>query len=199
MVGFTIKDSQISFCSVVVSFVLTTSLALAQTRSFAERGVIELGGSISFKSSTNVEPGYPRTTLSLFDALPYAGYFVADGFEIGINPLGVSTSGRQGAFGPGTQTSVMILIAPSYNLKTGGIAFPFIEGLFGYTSMFTSSYPASNGFSWGGRIGVKLAVADHGLLNLGAQYLLLSYNPTWAKERFGSNDLTIAAGFTLWL
>lgn len=96
----------------------------------------------------------------------------------------------------------MIFVAPSYNFKTQGIAYPFIEALLGYTSESESepesySYDAS-GFSWGGRAGVKLAVVDRVLLNIGIQYVQITENPSGASSRNGYDEFSISGGFTVW-
>jgi hypothetical protein len=91
----------------------------------------------------------------------------------------------------------MIFLAPSYNFSTKGNAYPFIEALLGYTS--SSNGETHSGFSYGARGGMKLAVTDKGLLNLGIQYLVINQSPSDATERQGSNNLSISAGFTIWL
>ena len=90
----------------------------------------------------------------------------------------------------------MILVAPSYNFQTEGIAYPFIEALLGYTSQSDGS--SRSGFSWGGRGGVKIAVTDKGLLNLAIEYVQITENPDGANNRYGQNQLSVAAGFTVW-
>ncbi|MGD0337994.1 MAG: hypothetical protein ABSB78_04335 [Bacteroidota bacterium] len=156
------------------------------------KGSTELGGSASFLSTTPVSNGNTGDATTVFTVAPFIGYFVADGFEIGLNPLEVVHTSTKNS----SATLIMIFAAPSYNFKTEGIAYPFIEALLGYTSYSNSS--SLSGFSWGGRGGVKLAVTEKGLLNLGVQYLQITMNPSGAKERNGANQLSISAGFTVW-
>ncbi|MBI4547697.1 MAG: hypothetical protein HY707_06950 [Ignavibacteriae bacterium] len=164
-----------------------------ETENFAAKGVTELGGSISYQSVTPVYNGVTSDAITLFTISPFIGYFVTDGFELGVNPLGVTLA----SYGGGSTTQLMVLLAPSCNFITKGRAFPFIEGLIGYTSIGNGS--ERDGLSWGGRAGVKHAITNHGLLNLSVQYLLITTNPSGASNRYGSNNLSIAAGLTVWL
>ena len=165
----------------------------SQDKSFAMQGAVELGGSIAFLSVTPVINGTTANGSTAFTATPFIGYFVADGLEIGVNPLGLATT----SFSGNSFTQIMIFAAPSYNFKTGGIGYPFVEGLVGYTSQ-SGVGESLGGFSWGARGGVKLAVGGNGLLNIAMQYLQVTLNESGAAERSGTNQLTVSAGFTLW-
>lgn len=177
----------------LVMFVLFASISNAQEmKKFALKGSTELGGSISFQSLTPVSNGNTGDATTVFSLMPYIGYFVTDGFEIGLNPLGIASY----SFSGNSTTQVMIFAAPSYNFKTEGIAYPFIEALLGYTSQSDGS--TRSGFSWGGRGGVKLAITNQGLLNLAIQYVQITMNPSGANNRYGQNQLSVSAGFTVW-
>ncbi len=172
--------------------VLNSPFISAQDKKFAEKGVVELGGNISFQSFTPVSNGNTGTATTIFTLAPFIGIFVADGFEIGLNPLGITSLGFSG----GSITQIRIFVAPSYNFKTNGTAHPFIEALLGYTAQ--SNGTSASGFSYGGRGGVKIEVTEKGLLNLGIQYLLITLNRSGEPERTGTNELSISAGFTVW-
>ncbi len=178
---------------IVMMLALPAQVTLAQEMNrFALKGCTELGGSISFQSVTPVYNGNSGDATTVFSLSPFIGYFPADGFEIGVNPFGITSATHSGH----TATQVTIFAAPSYNFKTEGIAYPFIEALIGYTSQTDGS--TFSGFSWGGRAGVKLAVTGKGLLNLALQYIQITLNPEGAANRNGSNQLAISAGFTVW-
>jgi len=178
---------------VVAMLVVVGQFSFAQeANKFALKGSTELGGSISFQSLTPVSNGNTGDATTIFSLAPFIGYFVTDGFEIGLNPFGITSVSFSGS----SATQIMILAAPSYNFKTEGIAYPFIEALLGYSSQSNGS--SSSGFSWGGRGGVKLAVTNKGLLNLAVQYVQIKLNPSGATNRYGSNQLAISAGFTVW-
>lgn len=189
-------SSPIILCSallVVAMLIPLGPVAIAQDgKKFAMKGSTELGGSISFQSITPVFNGTTEDATTIFSVAPFVGYFIADGFEIGVNPLGLTTISFRGS----SDTQLMIFAAPSYNFKTEGITYPFIEALLGYTSQSNGS--SRSGFSWGGRGGVKLAVTDKGLLNLGVQYVQITLNPSGATNRSGYDQLAISAGFTVW-
>jgi hypothetical protein len=160
---------------------------------FALKGTTEAGGSISFMSTSPVYNDQTGDASTNFMCAPFVGYFVTDGFEIGVNPLGITVYSL--ANGPHT-TVLNLFVAPSYNFRTEGSAYPFIEALLGYTSV--SDGVTQSGFSWGGRGGVKVAVTGHALANLAVEYLQITLNPSGATKRTGSNQLLISAGFTVW-
>lgn len=191
-------NTYLRICSFFVALLVMMSILAPpvmfgqEAKPFATQGCMEIGGSISFLSTTPVFYGNTNGSMSTFSFQPFIGYFVSDGFELGFDPLGLTYIDLGGT----TITQVTIFAAPSYNFRTGGNAYPFIEALLGYTSQSVSS--TSSGFSWGGRGGVKIAVTDKGLLNLGVQYLQITLDRPGAGERNGSNQFSIAAGFTVW-
>ncbi|MGB5875330.1 MAG: hypothetical protein WBG80_01345 [Bacteroidota bacterium] len=166
---------------------------------FASAGIWELGGSATFSRNTPVVGGNTGDAVYKLSAIPYVGYFLMDGLELGVNPLGVAlTSG-----GDTTTTELRFLFAPSYNFDLGGRAYPFVEGLAGYTAAITD-YPGGgrstrSGFSWGGRLGVKFPVTARGLLNVGVQYLVITLDPKGESSRNGVDELSISLGFAVWL
>jgi hypothetical protein len=168
-------------------------------KGFASTGVWELGGSATFSSTTPVVGGSRGDAVYKLSAIPYVGYFLMNSLELGVNPLGVAlTSG-----GDTTTTELRFLFAPSYNYDLGGSAYPFIEGLAGYTAVIMD-YPGGarstrSGFSWGGRLGVKFPVTARGLLIVGVQYLVITLDPKGASARNGSDELSISLGFSVWL
>ena len=164
-----------------------------EARQFATKGVTEFGGSVSFSSVTHVRSGTSGQTTTVLSIAPFIGYFLLDGFELGVNPLGITSYSSEGV---ATATAIRIFLAPSYNFRTQSTSHPFVEALLGYTAQ--SNGDGEKGFSWGGRAGLKINVGETGLLNVGVQYLLITLNRSGATERSGYNELSIAAGFTLW-
>ena len=95
-----------------------------------------------------------------------------------------------------------ILFAPSYNFHTATMVTPFVEGLAGLTSaslIHSGSTTSISGFTFGGRDGIKAALFEKGMLNIGIQFLRITLNPSGAGSRNGSNELSVSAGWTLWL
>ena len=193
------NPTRMTRCSVLLALAMiifvTTDASAQEGGKFASKGTTELGGSISFQSTTPVSRGSTGDALTILSFQPFIGYFITDGFELGLNPLGITSISYFGS----SATSISIFLAPSYNFQTDrkGIAYPFLEALLGYTS--TSNGSTASGFSWGGRAGVKLAVTGKGLLNFGVQYLQITLNREGETERTGTNQFAISAGFTVWL
>ncbi|HEX2962956.1 MAG: hypothetical protein ACM3UR_03745 [Bacteroidota bacterium] len=182
--------NKLFFAALLVIFFFSSSLTHAQRYGggFASPGVVELGGGLTFQSTTNVTNGNTGGTTTVFSLQPYVGYFFTDGFELGFNPFGITTVEGN--------TSLLFLLAPSYNFRTGSIAYPFVEALLGLAS--ASDGETRSGFTWGLRGGVKLNVVGNGNLNLGLEYLQVSLNPSGASSRYGYNQVAFNVGFTVW-
>ncbi|HMK37709.1 MAG TPA: hypothetical protein VK569_00120 [Bacteroidota bacterium] len=165
---------------------------------FGSPGTVELGGNTTFTASQSVAGGKNGTWDYDFSLLPYAGYFVIEGLELGVNPAGVTVHRS----GDTTDVQLRLLFAPSYNFRTTTIVTPFVEGLAGFTSasvIQTGSTHSNSGFTFGGRVGIKLALVERGMLNIGVQYLMITLNPPGATTRNGSNEFSVSAGWTVWL
>jgi hypothetical protein len=175
-----------------LGLLVVTEGAAQGTTGFAKKGVVEVGGNISFSSISRVSDGETGSAMTLLNFAPFVGYFITDGFELGVNPFSITSA----SYGGSSATEVMIFLAPSYNFEAKGNAYPFIEALLGYTS--SSNGETRSGFSYGARGGVKLAVTGKGLLNLGLQYVMITQNRSGETERNGSNNFSISAGFTVW-
>lgn len=182
--------NKLFFAALLSVFILSSTLTQAQRYGggFASPGVVELGGGLTFQSTTNVANGNTGSTTTMFSLQPYVGYFFTDGFELGFNPFGIQTV--EGS------TTLLFLLAPSYNFRTGSIAYPFVEALLGLASH--SDGDTRSGFSWGLRGGVKLGLVGNSLLNLGLEYLQVSMNPSGATSRYGYNQVAFNVGFTVW-
>jgi hypothetical protein len=181
---------------------VTASGAFAQAQQprkhFGDPGTLELGGSMTFTASQPVLAGTAGSWVYDFSLLPYAGYFVIEGLELGVNPAGVNVQSS----GDTTAVQLRILFAPAYNFRTGTMVTPFVEGLAGVTSAslirpgLTTSI---SGFTFGGRAGIKTALSERGMLTIGIQFLRITLNPSGAASRNGSNELSVSAGWTIWL
>jgi hypothetical protein len=178
-----------------VALLLNAAFTFAQEQpaAFGAKGQVELGGSGSFQSFTPVYDGKTGSTTSFITINPFVGVFILDGLEIGVNPLGLTVM----TSGGGASTGLLALGSIAYHPPSTAFAHPFIEGLVGY-SLQTNGTTYS-GVTWGGRGGIKLSITGKGLLNLGVQYLQVTLNREGAKERNGSNQLSISVGYTVWL
>ena len=187
---------QCALC-LLLSFASSAAFPQEPPRHFATKGVVELGGSIAFQASRPVVNGTTGDPVFLLSAAPYAGYFVLDEFELGVNPVGVAWSKD----GDNTVTDIRVFAAPSYNIRTGSVVYPFVEGLAGLTVRISGTEGSStttSGFSWGGRGGIKIGLPGRSLVVIGAQYLVITLNPSGAANRFGTDELSVLAGLTVW-
>ena len=164
-----------------------------QEKKFTMKGSKEFGGNISYQRMTPVIAGSTAGGISIFSFTPYVGVFIHDGWELGVNPVEIITIKQSG----NTTTQVLVFAAPSYNFIIGDKFFPFIEAQIGYSYKTNNEY-SENGFSWGGRIGIKLALVKRGLLNLSLQYLRVTLNPDDVSDRNGFNQILASAGWTMW-
>lgn len=141
---------------------------------------------------TAVSDGTELSTFSTLTIAPYIGYFIADNFQLGANPIGISYL----SFGGSSLYRLNIFAAPAYYWKAPGGEYGFIEPLLGYTAELNGD--TRGGFSWGGRVGAKLQITEGGLLVFAVQYLVIDLSKSGAASRTGYNELTISAGFTVW-
>jgi hypothetical protein len=175
-----------------------TVAAVAQGREFATAGVTEIAGSISFSSISEVYSGKTGDATTIFSVGPRVGYFVADGFEIGLNP-GVSSwvfpPGLSVLSGGGSTSTILQLFAfAGYNIRNEGSKMhPFIEIPLGFTSQSSGSYTAS-GFSWGVRGGIKLTPVGALLITISGEYFQITMTKSGASERSGFNFFAFGVG-----
>jgi hypothetical protein len=176
--------------TIVIFTITSVSFLFAQdsTKSFATKGVLELGGNITLQGVGTVSNTSGGNSASLFTFAPYVGYFTANGFELGINPFNLQLASSSGY----TETQLRVLFLPCYNFNAGGTAFPFIEGLFGFVSGENS-----DGYCYGARGGVKLEFAGNALVNIGVQYDQIRKS-SGGSTNSGLYELMFAVGFSAW-
>jgi hypothetical protein len=175
-----------------------TSSSYAQTKqNFAKESTWELGGSASFSYTQTVSNGNTNSNgINIFKLYPYVGYFVTDGFEIGIIPAVEIISYGGGS----TSYSFAIYAAPSYNFYTKSLAYPYVQGAFGFNSIsYGSSSSGSSGIAWALEGGVKINIAGNSLLKLGFDYGQKTLNKSGASSRSGYNSFSFVAGFNVFL
>jgi hypothetical protein len=181
---------------VALSLITISSSGNAQDRQFATKGVTEITGTLSYSSFTTVSHGETGDAISLFTIAPQIGYFVTDGFELGLG-TGVALIPGFSIISPedGESTNLLqLFLAPSYNIKTNDAKlYPFVEAQLGYTSL-SSGDETDSGFSYGGRAGLKIVAVEHFLISLSAQYLLITLNASGDTERNGFNYLMVGVG-----
>jgi hypothetical protein len=189
----------IIFLLLLAYFVIIPRCNAQEINSFANKGVVELGGSFSYARTTYVYQSLEEFTYNTLSLLPYVGYFIIDNLEIGLNPISVQSNWNSGY----TEYFTTALLAPAYNFRAGRNLYPFIEAQFGYTSQIVTGSlaylnPKRDGFSWGGRAGIKLVTVEKCLLNIGLQYQQIALNENKNTARHGMNTLLFSVGFTFW-
>jgi hypothetical protein len=192
-------------CATILKMVIIYLLCVApkyyfqDLKEYASKGILEIGGNISYQYNNYIVEGSDAYSENVFTFFPYVGYFITNNFELGVNPFGLRTSWNSAD----KTTSISIFLCPSYNFKATDAIFPFIEAQFGFTGQYTK-YSFSelstwkSGFSWGGRTGVKIILAEKCLLNAGWQYQQISMSPGSSPNRSGINSLMFFAGLTFW-
>ncbi|MGD0037261.1 MAG: hypothetical protein ABSC53_08220 [Bacteroidota bacterium] len=185
----------ILFALMMYSTILYSQSIVQNSNAFASRGTFEIGGNASYEYLSIITQGSEFSNYNLISIMPYVGYFVSDNIELGMNPFGY----RRYWDSNSTTNVITMIFSPSYNFKTDGTVYPFIEAQLGYTDeIYSDSGQTYDGFIWGTRAGIKYAVINHGLLNLAMQYQQISYNSSASSSRNGTNTFTFSAGFTLW-
>lgn len=192
------------------SFVLLTALFLFLTATcslyaqFGSKGVTEMGGAISYSSSTAVANGEAADeSTSLLNFMPYVNYFITNNFSLGISP-GINIVKLAGS--DDSITNLMLFAVPGYTFSSNGNVFPFVEAWIGYTAVTSNADPLGSGekldlsgISYGGKGGIKLLVGKSGLLNIGVSYTMYTMNPKGADKRNGYNSLALAMGFSVFI
>jgi hypothetical protein len=187
--------------SLFIAILLLSVDSLAQ---YATRGTTELGGTISYSSTTAVTNGTTASeSTSLFNFLPYVGYFISDGLAIGLSP-GINIVKLAGS--KESVKNLLLFLVPGYTFGTKGSLYPFVEGLVGYTSLVSKVDPLTgvgemdlSGISYGARAGIRVLVGKSGLANISVAYMLYTLNPKNATKRSGYNSLAINLGFSVFI
>lgn len=139
----------------------------AQNKQFAVKGVTEISGAVSYSNFTSVSNGETGNAFSIFTFAPQIGYFVTDGFELSLG-TGISFIPGFSVISPEDEESTNLLqffFSPGYNIHTNNSTlFPFVETQLGYTSS-SSGNNTQSGFSYGGRIGLKIIPVEHFLIS----------------------------------
>jgi hypothetical protein len=175
-----------------VLMVISVSNLFSQTKSyFAKKNTWEAGGSFSLTSVKYVSNSNTGDAFTTLDIMPYGGYFITDGFELGLIPeieyMTISNS---------NSTNFTFYVAPSYNFYTESPAYPYLQGAVGYNSQTGSGMTSRSGLAWKLEGGMKLNLLGNSLLKLGLGYEqknIESSNSTGSRS--GTNTISFVAGF----
>lgn len=175
----------------VFAVLLISNLSFSQDGKFTKKGQTELIASISFASTTPVLGGTTGESTSTFSLAPYVGYFVIDGFEVGLGAGITSQSGNSG------YTSYAFVVAPAYNFNTKSRFYPYVQGEVGYNSIKYSGSSSLSGIVWGFEGGLKINVIGNGLLKFGLNYDQYTQKIDGIDGRSGNNVITAFGGIGL--
>ena len=177
----------------VLAVLLISNLSFCQNGKFTKKGQTEIIASISFASTTPVLDGVSGKSTSTFTLAPYVGYFITDGFELG---LGAGITSQSGSYG---STTYAFVLAPAYNFNTKSILYPYVQGEIGYNSINYSGSGTYSGLIWGFEGGLKINIAGNALLKFGLNYDQYTQNIDGISGRSGSNVFTAFGGIGLFL
>jgi hypothetical protein len=148
---------------------VTEQAGIGGTQAFARAGVMELGGSASFASATD---------LVEFELAPTIGYFFMDNWQIsGIFSWSYANVADE------SNHIVMLLAEPSFHVPFTEIAFGFAGVGVGLSHQSASD--ADIGFALAPRVGLKWLVGRSGMLT------------TDLRMTFATNDLIQTSRGTL--
>lgn len=176
---------------------LIISNSQAQTeQNFAKENTWEVGGSLSYTYTEYVSNGKAHDDgVNIFKLSTYVGYFAIDGFEIGIIPAIelIDYSGNS------TSNSFAIYAAPSYNFYIGSLAYPYVQGAFGYNRIsYGGNSSTYSGIAWALEGGMKINIAGNSLLKVGFDYGQKTLNKSNSTgDRNGYNTFSFVAGFNV--
>lgn len=139
--------------------------ATSQAQDFVKRGTTELGGSLLFahqNASYSNAFGSASSSATTLIISPYFGFMFNSGFELGVVPefIFLASDGTDGK-------GVNLFLAPAFNIRTKGNAYPFIEFLLGFNNA-----ESKTGVGYGMNVGVKSNVAGNSLLLTQLQFLV---------------------------
>jgi hypothetical protein len=167
------------------------SNADAQSNKFALKNQIEFGGSFSFSVTTPVMSDNTGNSNSEISFYPSFGWFPVNGLE-----LGALIELKYEKPGDGqSSTDYAFYFAPSYNINTKSIVYPYLQGQIGYSGLSGSS--DASGIAWGFEGGAKIQVLSRALVKAGLNYKQVTRNPDGSESRNGYNEVAFLAGFML--
>lgn len=193
-----------TFVLLTVVLLLLGAAACSVHAQFATKNVVEVGGSVSYSSTTVVTDGTAASEASsIFQFQPYVNYFITNGFSIALSP-GINIVKLAGS--SESIKNYLLFLVPGYTFSTKGEVFPYIEGMIGYTALASKANPLGgvgeldlSGISFGAKGGVKLLVGKNGLFSIGLSYILLDLRAKGADKRSGFNNLAFSMGFSLFI
>jgi len=179
---------------------LIVSACSIQAQQYATKNCTEIGGSISYSSTTVVTDGTADSkSTSFLQFMPVVNYYVTNNLFLGISP-GINIFKPAGA--DNSLKNYSLFLVPGYTFSSRGTVFPFIEGMIGYTALSQDAEDEEDkidlsGLSLGAKGGIKVSVGSGGLASIGASYIAFNLSPKGASKRSGYNNLALTLGFSV--
>ena len=176
------------FLFIIVSLFIKNVTA----QDFAKKGIWEVAGRINYTSTTSVNNGITAdNSLDAFSLHTPVYYFIIDGLAVGFIP------GYENLSYGGSSSSILNLEGGiAYNFETESVAYPYIEGRFGFNT--SSNGNTRNGIIWSLGGGVKIRIGGNVLIGFGLDYeqrTLESSDNIGGRD--GSNSFGIDIGFAV--
>lgn len=185
------KKSILLFSAIIILLGNINAYSQKKER-FALQKTWEVSGSLSIKNIKYVDNGNESDGITYIDLMPYAGYFVADGLELGILPV-ISMQD----YNDYNMTDLTIYFAPSYNFTTKSEFYPYLQGAIGYTSVSGKGISTASGLAWQVETGLKCNLFNKSLLKFGLNYgqRTLDRSSNTSGKRNGINAINFTVGF----
>jgi hypothetical protein len=187
------KNFYILITTILLILFVTACSVNAQ---YATKNCIEVGGAVSYSSTTVVSEGSAASeSTSFFQFMPYANYFISDGFSLGISP-GINILKPAGS--SSSYKNYALFFVPGYTFQSRSSVFPFLSAMVGYTALSSDGLDLS-GVSFGGRAGIKVVVGNSGLATIGVSYIAFNLSPKGADKRSGYNNIALTLGYSVFI
>ena len=182
------------FAILAIIFLIIFVSACNVRAQYAKKNVVELGGSISYSSTTQVVNGTTASeSTSLFQFQPYASYYLYDNISLALSP-GITIVSPAGS--TESTKGYALFLVPGYTFNMQSNVFPYLEAMVGYTALKSGATDLS-GISFGAKGGLKLIVGNSGAVSFGISYLVINLSPSGASNRNGFNNFAFSMGYSV--
>lgn len=182
------------FAILAIIFLIVFISACSVHAQFATKNIVELGGSVSYSSTTQVVNGTSASqSTSIFQFLPYASYYFYDNISLALSP-GITIVSPAGSTESTKGYALFLVPGYTFNMKTN--MFPYVEAMIGYTALKSGATDLS-GISFGAKGGVKLIVGNSGAVSFGVSYMIINLSPSGASSRYGYNNFAFSMGYSI--
>lgn len=169
------------FISLLLLTVISVSdLSSQANNNFAGKKNWEIGGSFG------ISKNYKEFAL-------YGGYFISDGFELGVIPAVEFLKDDNKSM-----TTYAIYVAPSFHITTESTIFPYFQPAIGYYNISYGGRAESSGLTMDLEGGVKANILGNSMLKLAIN---INKKFVWhffsSNEKFWETNISFVAGLSL--